>query len=76
MTAHAADEMAEDDLDIDDVEAAILNGAIVRAQTDDPRGVRFTLHGTAVDAETPVGIVCRFTDTGRLLIITVYAVTE
>ena len=76
ITAHAAEEMAEDDLDIDDAEAAMLNGSIIRAQTDDPRGTRFTLHGTAADAETSVGVVCRFTETGRLLVITVYAVTE
>ena len=76
MTAHAADETAEDDLDIVDVEAAMLNGSITHAQIDDPRGVRFTLHGTAADGATPVGVVCRFTETGRLLIITVYAVAE
>lgn len=29
MTAHAMDEMAEDDLDIVDIECSILNGAVV-----------------------------------------------
>ena len=76
MTAHAAEEMAEDDLDIMDVETAILTGSVTRTQTDDPRGPRYTVQGTASDGITPVGVVGRFTITGRYLIITVYEVTE
>lgn len=36
MSAHAMEEMAEDDLDVDDVESAILRGTIVRIERDDP----------------------------------------
>jgi hypothetical protein len=32
MSAHAMEEMAEDDLDVDDVESAILRGTIVRVE--------------------------------------------
>ena len=32
--------------------------------------------GTAVDQQTPVGVVGRFSSNGRYLIITVYEVTE
>ena len=76
MTFHAVEELAEDGLDIADLEAAILSSAIVKEQTDDPRGLRFTVHGTAADGETLVGVVGRFTETNRLLIITVYNVTD
>ncbi|MBI2762130.1 MAG: DUF4258 domain-containing protein [Chloroflexi bacterium] len=74
MTVHAIEEMAEDDLDIDDVESAVLNGRIAKVETDDPRGARYTVFGPAVDRETPVGVVVRFTANDRLLIITVYQV--
>ena len=41
VTKHAVDEMAEDGLDIVDVEAAILNGSIVKTEKDDPRGALY-----------------------------------
>ncbi|MCB0127982.1 MAG: DUF4258 domain-containing protein [Caldilineaceae bacterium] len=76
MSGHAMEEMAEDDLDIEDVEQAILNGRISRVERDDPRGTRYVVQGTAVNGETPVGVVGRFVTTGRYLIITVYEITE
>jgi len=74
MTAHAVEEMAEDQLDLVDVESAILNGRMVRVQKNDLRGRRYTVHGIGVDGITPVGKVGRFTETGRYLILMVYAV--
>ena len=76
MTAHATEEMAEDDLDINDVEASLLNGAVLREQASDRRGIRYTVYGTGADGSTTVGVVVRFAETGRLVIITVYEVTE
>lgn len=76
MTAHAMEEMAEDSLDILDVETAILHGRLVSTEREDPRGTRYTVHGTGADRTTPVGTVGRFTGTGRYLIITVYEITE
>lgn len=76
MTVHAVEEMAEDNLDILDVETAILNGDIVRTEKQEPRGTKYTLHGIGADGTTRVGTVGRFTPTGRYLIITVYEVTE
>jgi hypothetical protein len=76
MTAHAVEEMAEEALDITDVETATHNGRLIKSQTDDLRGTRYTVHGAGADGTTPVGIVGRFTETGRYLIITVYKVTE
>jgi len=70
------EEMAEDDLDIEDVEQVLLNGRMARIERDDPRGTRYVVEGTAVDETTPVAVVGRFTTTDRYLIITVYAITE
>lgn len=74
MTAHAVEEMAEDLLDIIDVETAVLSGSINRIERDDVRGTRYVLTGFASDRRTPVGVVGRFAAEGRLLIITMYAV--
>jgi hypothetical protein len=75
-TVHAVDEMAEEGLDLTDIETAIHNGSLIKTETDDARGSRYTVHGIGADGVTPVGIVGRFTETGRYLIITVYEVTE
>ena len=75
MSAHAMEEMAEDGLDIEDVEQAILNGRIARIERDDPRGTKYVVQGIGADGFTPVGSVGRFTSTGRYLIITVYEIT-
>jgi hypothetical protein len=64
VTIHAVEEMAEDGLDIFDVEAAIASGNLIKTETDDPRGARYTIVGTAVDARTRVGVVGRFQETG------------
>ncbi|PSB27072.1 DUF4258 domain-containing protein [Stenomitos frigidus] len=75
MSAHAMEEMAEDLLTILDVEEAVLNGQVIRVEKDDPRGTKYTVVGTALDQQTPVGVVGRFASTGSYLIITVYEVT-
>ena len=74
-TAYAMEGMAEDELDILDVEEAILNGQVIRTAKGDPRGAKYVVEGTAVDRKTPVGVVGRFTETGRYLIVTVYEIT-
>jgi Domain of unknown function (DUF4258) len=76
MTVHAMEEMAEDNLDILDIEHGIFNGRVARSQKGDPRGIKYVVEGFAVDGQTPVGIVGRFTTNGRYLIITVYEVTD
>jgi len=76
MSGHAMEEMAEDDLDIEDVEYAVLNGRLARTERDDPRGTKYVVEGKGVGEIVPVGVVGRFTMTGRYLIITVYAITE
>ena len=74
MTAHAMAEMAEDGLDIIDMESEVLHGHITRIEREDPRGTTYVIAGRASDQRTPVGVVGRFTGTGRYLIITIYAV--
>jgi len=76
MAAHAMEEMAEDFLTILDVEEAVLSGQIIRVEKEDPRGTKYIIVGTALDQQTPVGVVGRFASSGRYLIITVYEVTE
>jgi len=70
------EEMAEDDLDVVDVEQAVLNGQVVRREKDDPRGTKYVIEGLAADGETPVGIVGRFQGRERYLIITIYEVSK
>jgi hypothetical protein len=76
MSQHATEEMAEDVLNIDDVESAVLTGQITRIERDDPRGTTYVIEGTAADQKTPVGIIGRFAGSGRYLMITVYEVRE
>ena len=76
MTVHAIEEMAEDDLDILDVEQAVLNGQIVRREKDDPRGTKYVVEGLAADGEISVGVVGRFQANERYLIITIYEVSK
>ena len=76
LTIHAIEEMAEDDLDILDIEHAVLNGQVVRRHKHDPRGTKYAVEGLAVDGERVVGVVGRFHATDRFLIITVYDVNK
>ena len=76
VTKHAVDEMAEDGLDIVDVETAIVTGSIAKTEKDDPRGTRYTVLGVAADGVTRVGSAGRFTETSRYLIIAAYEVTD
>lgn len=76
MSAHAMEEMAEDDLDIEDVERALLTGVIHRMDRDDPRGTKYVVQGIGMDGTTPVAVVGRFTGLDRYVIITVYVVTD
>lgn len=74
FTEHAYDEMENDNLDVLDVESAILTGEIDQVLTMDPRGTRYVVSGNATDLETPVGVVVRFVEHDQLLIVTVYEI--
>lgn len=68
--------MAEDDLDILDIEQAVLSGQIVRRHKHDARGTKYAIEGLAVDGERVVSVVGRFHTADRFLIITVYDVNK
>lgn len=76
VTVHAVEEMAEDGLDIFDIECAVMNGSLAKTESDDPRGTKYTIVGEAVNGRTRVAIVGRFKETGVFLIITVYEADE
>jgi uncharacterized protein DUF4258 len=54
MTIHAVEEIAEDKLDLVDVETAILNGRLIKTEKDDARGTRYTGHGIGANGITLV----------------------
>ena len=72
LSSHAEEEMAEDTFERQDVENAILRGTIDKKLTRDPRGTRYRIDGPALDGRS-MHVVCRFHETGNLVIITVYA---
>lgn len=74
LTEHAYDEMDDDDLDVLDVESAVLTGVIDSVLTKDPRGTRYVVVGAATDQATQIAIVARFVEYDQLLIITVYEI--
>ncbi len=74
FTAHAIEEMDDDDLAEEDVRDILLRGKLDRELTRDPRGSRFVVRGEPRGLE--VEVVCRFLPSNRLRIITVYAMEE
>ncbi len=67
--------MAEDNLTFADIEMATANGRISRKFTRDPRGTRYEIIGPAIDGRE-IAIICRIKSTGKLLLITTYALEE
>lgn len=68
LTEHADDEAAADDLNIYDVEHAILTGRIRKTW---PQEGKHEIVGTALDG-CRTGVVCRVTPTHKVRVITVY----
>jgi hypothetical protein len=72
MTLHAYDEMEDDALSVYDVERALLTGQIVERQEDRVTGDwKYVVEGRDI-AEEPVTVVARLSETGKLVIITLY----
>lgn len=73
VTIHAYDEMSADDLSIWDVERAILTGEILERQRDiNTSEWKYRLRGVSLNG-VRVEVVAKLATTGRLVIITVYA---
>lgn len=68
------EEMANDNLIFADIEAAILGGRIRRRFTRDPRGIRYEVVGPSLDGRK-IAVICRIKNTGKLLLITTYALS-
>jgi hypothetical protein len=75
LTGHAEEEREDDDLSIADLENAILSGRVAQVLTDDPRGDRYVVQGKVQDGRE-LEVICRFLSSGKLRIITVYALEE
>ena len=69
---HFFEEMVDDDLILPDIEMAIAQGDIRQQFTRDPRGTRYEIVGPATD-EREIAVICRIKSTGKLLLITTYA---
>ena len=72
LSAHAEEEMWEDELERADIEHCILRGGIEKRMTKDIRGTRYRIEGPARD-ERLIHVICRFHEVKDLVIITVYA---
>ncbi|MBI5193944.1 MAG: DUF4258 domain-containing protein [Nitrospirae bacterium] len=72
---HFFEELANDNLIFADIEMAITNGEINRKFTRDPRGTRYEVVGPATDGRK-IAVICRIKSTGKLLLITTYALEE
>ena len=75
LSAHAEEEMVDDDLERRDVEHAILHGSIEKKLTHDVRGTRYRIEGADFHGRL-IHVICRFREDASLVIITVYALTE
>ncbi len=71
ITDHARTEMQDDDLEIADIENAILHGKIVRRLTNDVRGTRYIIVGRGQSGD--ITVVCRILSSGLLRIITLWS---
>jgi hypothetical protein len=72
---HFFEEMADDNISFTDIEMAIANGQIRRKFTRDPRGTRYEVVGSTEEGKE-IAIICRIKSTGKLLLITTYALEK
>lgn len=72
MTLHAEEEMDNDDLEIFDVENAVLTGKIIERQRDREMGEwKYLLKGQALSEKSAI-VVLKLSPTGKVVILTVY----
>lgn len=73
VTIHAYDEMAADDLTVWDVESTFITGEILERQKDAMTGEsKYRVRGKSLDGAS-VEVIAKLAITGKLVIITVYA---
>ena len=72
ITLHAYEEMTDDDLSVEDIEHAILTGAIVERQVDRVTNEsKYVIQGSSRSSEDLV-VVAKIGPTMRVVVITVY----
>ena len=72
LSIHAENEMADDRLTEQDLEAAILNGRIVRRERDRIGRSKYVMEGTAMDGRGLTAVAQPFQTRQLILIITAY----
>ena len=72
LSVHAENEMADDGLTDQDLEAAILNGRIVRRERDRIGRPKYVIEGTAMDGRGLTAVAQPFQTRRLILIITAY----
>ncbi len=74
MTIHGEEEMNDDSLSIYDVEHCILTGKILERQKDKVTDEwKYLINGKSL-SDSEVEVVAKLSPTGKLVIITLYAV--
>ena len=74
ITLHAYDEMAADSFALWDVESGLLNGEVLEQQRDRQSAeLKYRIGGRSLD-DRSLEVVVKIGPTGKLVIITVYAV--
>jgi len=73
VTVHARKEMNEDNLSVFDVEHCVLVGRIIERQRDQTTlEWKYRVRGFDA-ADTPIEVVAKLAPTGKLIVITAYA---
>ena len=72
LSIHAENEMADDGLTDQDLEAAILNGRIVRRERDRIGRPKYVIEGTALDGRGVTAVAQPLQTRQLVLIITAY----
>ena len=72
VSTHAADELADENLSILDLENIILTGQIVERQRDrSTREAKYVVHGVTLEGSAGE-VVAKVGHSGKLVVITVY----
>ena len=72
LSIHAENELADDNLTEQDLEAAILNGKIISRQRDRIGRPKYLIEGTTLEGEGLTAVVQLFQTRQLVVIITVY----
>ena len=71
ITQHALDEAVNDAFNVLDIKNVLLNGALSKKYTHDPRGTRYEIRGPTLDGRS-MKVVCRFDSAGNVRVMTVF----